>query len=237
MVQGGEVNLLIAFGAGLASFFSPCILPLIPTYITYLSGVSLNEVKSDSGINEIKMKLYLNSIMFIMGFSLIFILLGMSATFFGRFLLQNQPIVRKISGIIVVIFGLHMAGLIKIPLFYREKKVNYQPKKVTALNSFLLGMAFSAGWTPCIGPILSSILIYASSSQTVWLGGGLLAVYSLGMAIPFLLTTLFISYISKYLSKLNKHLNKISIVSGTLLVIMGILIYNNAFQWFSKLTF
>lgn len=237
MVNGVDLNLLIAFGAGLASFFSPCVLPLIPTYITYLSGVSITKVKSEQGLNQVRKKLYLNSIMFILGFSFVFILLGMSATFIGKFMLQNQSIIRKISGIIVIIFGLHMTGLIKIPLFYREKKVNYQPKKMTVINSLLLGMAFSAGWTPCIGPILSSILIYAGSSQTVWLGGLFLAVYSLGMAIPFLLTTIFISYISKHLNKLNAHLNKISIISGSLLIIMGILIYNNAFQFLSKLTF
>ncbi|SDC53692.1 MULTISPECIES: cytochrome c biogenesis CcdA family protein [unclassified Candidatus Frackibacter] len=234
--MGEEVNLFIAFSAGLISFLSPCVLPLIPTYITYLSGASIEEMKKDKRKrkSKIKKKLFLNSIMFIFGFSIIFILLGMSATFLGRFMLQNQPIIRKISGIIVIIFGLHMTGLIKIPFFYRQKKVNYQPKKVTPINSLLLGMAFSAGWTPCIGPILSSILIYASSSQTVWLGGGLLGIYALGLAIPFLITTLFISYLSQYLRRLNKHLNKVSIVSGVLLIIMGILIYNNAFQWLSQ---
>ncbi|SKA12895.1 cytochrome c biogenesis CcdA family protein [Selenihalanaerobacter shriftii] len=236
-MNGQNVGFLMAFGAGLISFLSPCVLPLIPTYITYLSGVSVDEIKNKQESNRFNKKLYLNSIMFVLGFSAIFILLGMSATFIGRFMLQNQSIIRKISGVIVIIFGLHMTGIIKLSFFYKEKKVHYRPNKVTAISSFLLGMAFSAGWTPCIGPILSSILIYASSSQSLWLGGGLLATYSLGLAVPFLLTAVFINYLSNYLNRLNKYLNKISIVSGIFLIIMGVLIYNNAFQWLSTFTF
>ncbi|MBM7623960.1 cytochrome c biogenesis CcdA family protein [Sporohalobacter salinus] len=231
-MAGKNISFLIAFGAGFISFISPCVLPLIPTYITYLSGVSVDELKKN---NRVKKKLYLNSIMFILGFTVIFILLGMSATFIGQFMLKNQMIIRKIGGVIVIIFGLHMIGLFKFSFLYKVKKINYNPAKANIINSFLLGMSFSAGWTPCIGPILSTILIYSSSSKTVWLGGGLLAVYSLGLAIPFLLITLFISYIFDYVGKFNHYLDKVSMLSGVLLIIMGILIYTDYFQWLSHL--
>ncbi|MCK8824112.1 cytochrome c biogenesis CcdA family protein [Fuchsiella alkaliacetigena] len=227
---GEEVTILIAFGAGLASFMTPCVLPLIPTYVTYLSGASIEEVKGERALNRVKKKLYLNSVMFILGFSLVFVVLGMSATLIGQIVLRNQNLIRRIGGIVIIIFGLHLTGLIKLPFLYRGKQVDYQPKERTAISSFLLGMFFSVGWNPCSGPILSSILIYAGSAQTIWTGGGLLAVYSLGLAIPFLIVTLFIGYLFTHLKKLNKHLNKISIISGILLIIMGVLVYTNMLQ-------
>ncbi|MGM0471079.1 MAG: cytochrome c biogenesis CcdA family protein [Bacillota bacterium] len=227
-----NINFLIAFGAGVISFISPCVLPLIPTYITYLSGVSSKEINDDY---RIKKRLFLNSAMFIFGFSLVFTLLGLSATFIGQVLLENQSLLRKIGGVIIIIFGLQMIGLINLSFLQQEKKFDYQPQQITAINSFLLGISFSFGWTPCIGPILSTILIYASSSQTLLVGAGLLVAYSLGLALPFLLVSLFISHLIKYFSKFNQYLDKVRIISGILLIIMGVLVYLDSFQWLSQL--
>ena len=236
MLKGGrvveDVGFLIAFIGGIASFLAPCIIPLLPTYITTLAGSSIDEVKQD---RLVKRRLYLNSLMFILGFSLVFVLLGISATFISRIFLRNQTLFRKIGGIIIIIFGLHLLGVFKISWLLKTKSFNYETKNITAAKAFILGMAFSIGWNPCSSPILSAILIYAGSAQTVWLGGGLLAVYALGLAVPFLLITVFIGYFSEHLHKFNKHLAKVHKVSGILLIIMGILVYNDWLRWFSNL--
>lgn len=226
MKEGDDLNnvsLILAFSAGLLSFLSPCVLPLVPAYISYITGTSIGD--SDSKKSNIYV-LY-KSIGFIIGFSIIFIIMGASITSIGKVFIKNQSIFRKISGILIFIFGLHTTGIFKIKLFYREKRFLSFNNTNGAFGSVLMGMAFAAGWTPCVGPILSSILVYASSMETISRGIILLVFYSLGLAVPFILTALAIESLSSKISRLGKYLNLISIISGLLMILMGILIFTN----------
>lgn len=218
-----NVSLILAFAAGLISFLSPCVLPLVPAYVSYFTGVSVKEDTS----REAKLNILNKSLGFILGFSMIFIIMGASITSLGQLLIKNQRIFRKAAGILIFIFGLHTSGIFRIKLLSHEKKfISFKSNK-GILGSFLMGMAFAAGWTPCVGPILSSILLYAGSMDTIGRGILLLTVYSLGLAVPFLLTALAVGNLSSKISRLPKYLKIISIVSGTLMMIMGILIFTN----------
>ncbi len=217
----GDLSLLIAFSAGLLSFLSPCVLPLIPSYLAFLLGDYTDQKKKDKNYS------ILPALIFILGFTLIFILLGLSATFIGKFLLKNQVILRKISGVIIIIFGLHISGIIKLKWLYYEKKLSITRKSNKYLQSFILGLGIALAWTPCIGPILSSILIVASNSQNLLAGGFLLLIYSAGFALPFLVTALAAKKILPAIKKMNKYLNYINIASGILIIILGILVFTN----------
>jgi cytochrome c-type biogenesis protein len=224
---GGEyldnISLILAFSAGLLSFLSPCVLPLVPAYISYLTGTAVNELDN----KKVKLTILYKSFGFVIGFSIIFILMGASITTLGKLLIQNQNIFRKISGSLMIIFGLHTMGLLKIKLLYREKRFFSVNKATGKFGSIFMGMAFAAGWTPCIGPILSSILMYASSFQTIEKGILLLCVYSLGLAVPFILTGVAIGSFTKHKNAIYKYLPKVSFISGILLIAMGLLIFTN----------
>src|SRR6056297_1318787 len=219
--MSGDLSLLIAFSAGLLSFLSPCVLPLIPSYLAFLLGDYTDQKKKDKSYS------ILPAIIFILGFTLVFILLGLSATFIGKFLLRNQAILRKISGVIIIIFGLHISGIIKLKWLYYEKKLSITQKSNKYLQSFVLGLGIALAWTPCIGPILSSILILAGNSQNIFAGGFLLLIYSTGFALPFLITALAAKKVLPAIKKMNKYLHYINIVSGILIIILGILVYTN----------
>lgn len=221
---------MLAFSAGLLSFLSPCVLPLVPAYITYLTGTSVAELST----GRTKPDTLYKAIGFVAGFSIIFILMGASITFLGRLLTTNQGIIRKIGGIIIMVFGLHMTGLFKIKLFYSEKRLLPFGEDKGNVSSIFMGMSFAAGWTPCIGPILSSILIYAGSMETLGRGILLLVFYSLGLAVPFLLTALAIGSFTKYFKRLSRHLPLISVVSGILLILMGIMVFTNKLGMLSR---
>lgn len=218
-----NVSLILAFSAGLISFLSPCVLPLVPAYISYITGTSISDLKSTRSNAYVLYK----SLGFIIGFSIIFIIMGASITSIGRVFIKNQSIFRKVSGVLIFIFGLHTIGIFKIKLFYREKRFLSFKNTNGTFGSILMGMAFAAGWTPCVGPILSSILVYASSMETIKRGIILLVFYSLGLAVPFILTALAIENLSFRISRLGKYLNLISITSGMLMILMGILIFTN----------
>jgi len=218
-----DISMLLAFSAGLLSFLSPCVLPMIPAYISYLTGTSIKELREEKP----KLLTIYKSIGFIIGFSIIFIIMGASVTSLGKVFITHKEIFRKIGGILIVFFGIHTLGIIKFRFLYREKRFIKVDKFQGAFSSVFLGMAFAAGWTPCIGPILSSILIYATSTDSIGKGIFLLAMYSLGMAVPFLFTAMAIGKISKQLNKIAKYLPAISMLSGALLIIMGVLIYTN----------
>lgn len=218
-----EISLLLAFSAGLLSFLSPCVLPLVPAYITYLTGSTVVELKE----NKLKLYTLYKAIGFVLGFSIVFIVMGISISSIGKFLIRNQILFRKVGGILIILFGIHTTGLIKIKTLYYEKRLMPFEKLNKGISSVLVGMAFAAGWTPCVGPILASILIYAGSMETIGKGITLLTAYSAGLAVPFLLTALAIGSFSRYFKKISKHLSTISIVSGILLIVMGILIYSN----------
>jgi cytochrome c-type biogenesis protein len=213
-----EISFIAALSAGLLSFFSPCILPLIPTYLSYMIGDYAAAQKKDKNLS-----LIIRSISFILGFTVIFVLLGLSATFLGKFLIQNQSLLTTVGGIIIIIFGLHLTGIFEIDYFYREKKFELPHYLKGNLKAFVMGVVLAVGWTPCIGPILSSILIAASSRANLAEGGLLLFFYALGLAVPFFLTAIFMDYLLPKFKALNKYLPVVNKVTGTLLIIFGLM--------------
>ncbi|MFH1783812.1 MAG: cytochrome c biogenesis protein CcdA [bacterium] len=224
-----EISLIVAFMAGFAAFISPCVLPLIPAYISFITGVSVKELSSADTKSKNVSKIILPTLFFILGFSLIFIILGASATFLGSFFLKNQRILQIIGGIIVVIFGLHMAGAFKLKFLEHEKRFSMNRRPLTVIGAFIAGVVFALGWTPCVGPILASILLYAGTQETVSEGIKLLSAFSLGLGIPFLLTSIAIGSFLSVFDRIKKYFRIISILSGIILVIMGILIMTGTF--------
>jgi cytochrome c-type biogenesis protein len=223
-----SVSLVAAFTAGLVSFLSPCVLPLVPGYISLISGASVDQLKS--GDNEQVLRRVLgHSLLFILGFSVVFISLGASATWLGQALLSRMTILYKIAGIVIIIFGLHLTGILKIGLLYRDARFHSAGKPATATGAFLIGLAFAFGWTPCIGPILAVILGLAASQQTVWQGVFLLALYSAGLAVPFLLTSLGVNRFMGFYQRFRTHLHQVEVFSGIILIVLGAMIFSNQF--------
>jgi len=220
-----NVNILTAFVFGIISFISPCVLPIVPGYLSFISGYSFDEMLNSSR-PELFKRVTLNSILFIIGFSIIFIALGASATFVGQFLLQKLNIFSKIAGAIIIIFGLHMVGIFKISFLNYEKKF-HSDKKIGPLGSLVAGLAFAFGWTPCIGPVLAAILTIAAQQDTVGKGIMLLSVYSLGLGIPFLITSLSINAFLSFFGKFKKYIRWVEVGGGALLIIVGFLIMTN----------
>ena len=217
------IEFLIAFGAGLISFLSPCVLPLIPGYISYISGSSLNELIEKQKVNLIPI------IFFTLGFSLVFIIFGAAATFIGQFLLKNSNVLRILAGSVIILFSLHIIGIINLKFLNYEKRI-YTNTNKNLFSSIIIGMAFGFGWTPCIGPILGSILALASTEQTILKGMLLLSFYSLGLAIPFILSGYLIQKFIAVSKNIKNKMNLISKIGGTLLLITGILIITNQLQ-------
>ncbi|MFU0800605.1 MAG: cytochrome c biogenesis protein CcdA [Xylanivirga thermophila] len=216
----GSLTFVAVFFEGLASFLSPCILPLIPAYITYLAGQSAQDIVDDA---QGRKRLIINSIGFVAGFSLMFIVLGAVATSIGRFLQQHRYVISKIGGIIVIFFGVFQSGLVPIPFLNYEKRLNVMPKGISFASSFLMGLVFSIGWTPCVGPLLASVLIMAGNAATVSFGMGLLAVYALGLALPFILIALMLDIIWGHIRGLYKYMGTIKLISGIVLILLGVL--------------
>ncbi len=216
-------ELIIAFSAGIISFLSPCVLPLIPGYISYISGSSLNQLLEKKKVNLLPI------VLFTVGFSIVFITFGASATFLGKFLLSNSFPLRIVAGIIIIIFSLHILGVFKIKYLNYEKRF-YADKNKSVLSSLLIGMAFAFGWTPCIGPILGSILVLASTSESIYKGIFLLSSYSLGLAIPFILSGYLIQKFMIISKNLKRNMNLIEKIGGSLLLVTGILIITNKLQ-------
>ncbi|MGM0396734.1 MAG: cytochrome c biogenesis CcdA family protein [Bacillota bacterium] len=215
-----DISLPIAFGAGFLSFFSPCLLPMIPAYIMYITGVDMED-----DISKVRMTALLRTLGFVLGFTIIFVIMGTSASFIGRLFIQNKTIFFRISGVLIILFGLNMMGILNLRMLGMEKRVK-SPKKITSwFSSILMGMAFAAGWTPCFGPVLASILVFAGTSATVSKGVLLLLIYSIGMAVPFLLTALFINVFIKWMARAEKFLKYMPFISGIILVIFGVLIF------------
>ena len=214
---------LIAFGAGLISFLSPCVLPLIPGYISYISGQSLQEILNKKEVN------FFPLIIFCLGFSTVFVLLGASASFLGQTLLKNSEILRTIAGIVIIIFSLQLIGIINIPYLNFEKRFDAKESR-NILFPYVIGVAFGFGWTPCIGPILGSILALASIEETLSRAVILLISYSLGLAIPFVLSGYLIQRFLLFSKNFRKNINLISKIGGIILLVTGILILTNQLQ-------
>ncbi|MGE8080117.1 cytochrome c biogenesis CcdA family protein [Peribacillus loiseleuriae] len=221
-----DIGIFFALAGGVLSFFSPCVFPLLPAYITHLTGGKIE----DSKLEVNRTKLYLRSLGFIIGFSIIFIALGASASYIGKLLMNYRIIIMQIAGLLIIIFGLQMVGLLKFKLLMKEKRIHSERKSKNMLNSVLLGMAFASGWSPCVGLALSSILLLASSSDTLAQGVFLLGAYSLGMAIPFFIISIIISYSLKTMRKINKYLSKLAFINGMVMVILGFLVLSGQMQ-------
>ncbi|HJX03809.1 MAG TPA: cytochrome c biogenesis protein CcdA [Dehalococcoidia bacterium] len=227
-----EISFGAAFIAGILSFFSPCVLPLVPAYIANLAGSTAIE----PGARSSRIPALLHSICFVIGFSIIFVLLGASVGLLGTVITAHADILRIIAGVLITLMGLFIILAFKIPWFNYEKRIHFSPSRNPGyIRSVLIGMAFALGWTPCVGPVLGAILALAWSSQNVGLGARLLIVYSLGMGIPFILIGLAWGAVMPLWKNINKHLGLISIISGILLIIIGILILTNNFAWISMI--
>ena len=223
----GSFPIFASLLAGILTFISPCILPLIPVYITLVTGLSIEELDNRKNL----LSVLLSAVCFVLGFTTVFVFLGLSVTIIGQFFLNNIDILRTVGGIIIIIFGLHLLGIFKIKILY--KQFGWMDKIKRTSNYFtiyLIGCAFAFSWTPCVDPILASILIMAATQGTIAKGTFLLLIYSLGLAIPFILTALFVSKFLTLFNSLKKYYKVIEIISGTLLILMGILIISGGFN-------
>ncbi len=218
-----DISVFIVFAEGIASFLSPCILPLMPVYLSYLVGSTIDD-EIETGF--MRRKVIVNTLGFILGLFVVFGALGAASTILGSLLVSNAQTIEKISGAVIIIFGLHHAGVLRIPKLEKEKRMKIKTDAVPGFfKSVAIGMAFSFGWTPCIGPILGSVLLMAGSTGNMLEGISLLSVYSLGFSVPFLLLALFYQYLMSKIPHLDKYLEKIKVISGILLIILGILLY------------
>jgi cytochrome c-type biogenesis protein len=212
--------------AGLASFFSPCILPLIPAYFTFITGLSLDELTGAKS-SKIRARIIGATLSYVLGFSLVFVLLGASASFIGNAIYAYRDTIRIVGGILILLLGIHMTGLIRFRALDFEKRLHMQKKPLHLLGTFFVGMAFGAGWSPCIGPLLGSILIVAGNQDTIAQGIGLLSVYAAGLAVPFIVLSIFINSLLAFIKKVSWSIRYINITAGVLLLVIGLLLVTN----------
>jgi len=230
-MPGAEnIPIFVAISAGVISFLSPCVLPLIPSYVAFITGISLEELSQEENLRQVRIKVIANSLMFILGFSLVFIALGASATFVGKFLARNIRWFEIIGGVLVIFLGLHFAGILRLKFLDREKKIHLKKKPLGYLGTCLVGIAFGAGWTPCVGPILGAILTMAATTQNILKGIVLLTFYSAGLGLPFFLSAIILHKFFEYFKTIRKYFRIISIAGGVLLIIVGILLISGYFS-------
>ncbi|MDR7123942.1 cytochrome c biogenesis protein CcdA [Pseudotabrizicola sp. 4114] len=222
--------MLIALAAGVLSFLSPCVLPIVPPYLAYMGGISMGDMRDNATARR---RVIIPALFFVMGLSTVFLLLGFTASVFGAFFLQNQVLFSRISGVVVIIFGLHFLGVFRIPLLDREARLDAGDRGGTAFGAYVLGLAFAFGWTPCIGPQLGAILSLAAQEGSVQRGTMLLAVYALGLGLPFLLAALFVERSLGLMQRLKPHMRAIERVMGILLLVVGLALVTGAFTDFS----
>jgi cytochrome c-type biogenesis protein len=229
--MGGELSLAVAFAAGIVSFLSPCVLPLFPSYLSFITGLTFDELSDpDSGARgRVRRLTVVHSLLFILGFMLVFVALGASATAIGQFMRSNQVWIRRLAGLVIVLFGLHITGLLNLRFLHRERRIHLQDRPEGMLGSVVVGFAFGAGWTPCIGPILGAILTMAGSSGELRTGIVLLVVYGLGLALPFFVAAVGFNAFLTIFRRLRSWMRPIEIASGMVLVAVGILIFTNYF--------
>jgi len=218
-----SISYSAALAAGLISFFSPCILPLIPAYFTFITGMSLDELTGVQS-RRIRLRVIGATLSYVLGFSLVFVLMGASASFIGKAVFTYRDTIRIVGGILIILLGIHMTGLIRFRPLEFERRLEVRSKPLHFLGTFFVGMAFGAGWSPCIGPLLGSILIVAGNQETVAEGIGLLSVYAAGLAIPFLLLSIFVNSILSFIKKASWSIKYINIIAGGLLLILGLLL-------------
>jgi cytochrome c-type biogenesis protein len=222
-----NLSIPLAFAAGLVSFLSPCVLPLVPGYVSLISGVGVEELQNENA--KLMRKVMLNSVAFILGFSIVFITLGAISTSVGQLLAVYKNKLAIVAGVVIIIFGLHLTGILKIRALYADKRLHSVKGNSTAWGAFVIGFAFAFGWTPCVGPILSAILTIAANQDSVTKGILLLSIYSLGLAVPFLLTSVLLERFLKFYSRFRAHMHALEVASGVLLIGLGILLVAGRF--------
>ncbi len=230
-----QVSFTIAFIAGFLSFISPCVLPLVPSYLSYITGLSLDQLTSEDNRKKLRGTIMTNSVLFIGGFSAVFMAFGASASFAGQLLFAYHDYLQKIGGILIIIFGLYVMGVFKLRFLSVEKKMHLSTRPAGYVGSVLIGMVFGAAWTPCVGPILGSILALAATSDSMMTGVQLLGIYSLGLGIPLFLAALGVDSFLNYFKKVRTYMWAVSAVSGVFLVLVGVMIYTNSFAQFTRI--
>ena len=237
--MASTVSLAAAFLAGLVSFISPCVLPIVPGYLSFISGVNVTQFKEGGAPRDLVRRIVLTSLAFVLGFSTVFVALGAAATYVGSLLQEHKRLLGMVGGIVIIILGLHTAGLFRIDWLLAEKRASVKSRPLGLLGAYVVGLAFAFGWTPCIGPILGAILLYASQQETVGEGIVLLAAYSAGLGIPFLVSALAVNWFFKAFSRLRTSMRAVELASGALLVGVGLLLVTDRLtvlaQYFSKL--
>lgn len=227
MENGASIGILVAFFAGLLSFLSPCVLPLVPSYVSFVTGLGTEEL--ESGGDDVKRITLVHSLLFVAGFSIIFIIMGASASYIGQLLRSYQDVIARVGGVVIIFFGVYLLGVIPIAALNREKRVHFQRKPVGYAGTMAVGAAFGAGWVPCIGPILGSILTLAATRANLAEGVGLLTVYSAGLAVPFVASSVALTVFMGWFQKFRKYLRYVEWVSGVLLILVGLLLVTGKF--------
>ncbi len=241
MNSGQDLSLWLAYGAGVLSFLSPCVLPLVPSYVAFITGLSFEELTQEQPQgSKVRRTVLVHSLLFILGFSTLFTVLGASASFLGQFLAVHRDLIRIAGGILVILFGLFISGVFSLAFLQQEKKFHFQNKPLGYTGSFLVGVTFAAGWTPCVGPILSSILLYASTADDMKTGMLLLFFYSLGLGLPFFICSIALNSFLGFFQRARRFLGLFTKIGGIFLVIVGVLLLTNSLnllmelwqQWF-----
>jgi cytochrome c-type biogenesis protein len=229
-----NVSFMAALWAGIASFASPCVLPLVPAYLSYMSGASVEDLVAARRDAALVRAVAARSLAFVLGFSLVFVALGASATALGSFLTAHLGLFSKIAGVVVILFGLHLTGLLPIKALYREKRFRASDQPVGLMGAFVVGLAFAFGWTPCVGPILGSILALASTQESVLTGVALLGVYSLGLGLPFIAAGIAIHSFLRAFERVKRSLRVIEVATGVILIAVGVAIVGGWFDVLSR---
>ncbi len=219
-----DISYPIAFLAGIFTFLSPCVFPLIPSYMSFITGISFDDLRSGGDHSRIRVLTMLNSLVFILGFSTVFIALGASSSYIGITLASYQHIIRRVGALLIILFGLYIMGILKIAFLNMERRAHLRGRPAGYIGAFFVGVTFAAGWTPCVGPILGSILLYASTADSAFYGVKLLTVYSFGLALPFFITSLAFNAILSAMPKISRYIHLISIISGIVMIAFGILL-------------
>ena len=230
-MSGFDISYAGALGGGILSFVSPCVLPLVPAYLCFLGGTSLEQLSGDQAADAGgARRVVISALFFIFGFSSVFVALGASASAISSSLLQHKLVLGQIAGVIIIIFGLHIMGLLRLPFLNREVRLHLQNRPTGVVGAYFLGLAFAFGWTPCIGPILATVLSIAARSDSLWYGTSLLAVYAAGLGIPFFLAAFLAAPFLRWMKRMRHHMRRIELATGGLLIVTGLLFVFNSFE-------